>query len=290
MMNNILNIGSTIAIAALFAGCNQLGNGVGGTDPNAAQTQAIGDSVVSEVGASTSSMTAASLVDQGSTVSAFTVSSATQPPTCVTVSPSPVVDTDGDGVPDNATYTFNCTRTRVTGGTTKVTGGATLSDPGVGFNLSLSNLTTEVKNGDGSLSYTAVRNGTRAATGSGTQITLAHNLNVTRTVTGSPTAAISNTSTLSFTAASGSSIAQGQPLPSGTITASGNYGWVSGSESFNFQLSTPTALSYDASCTSDLKITAGVLRATLLGTGANGFIRITFNGCGASPTVIFLKS
>lgn len=289
-MKNIVKIGSVLLIAALFAGCNQLGGGVGGTDLTAAQTQAIGDSVVSELGASTSSMTAASLVDQGSSVSAFAVQSATQPPACVTVSPNPPVDTDGDGVPDNATYTFNCTRTRITGGTTKVTGNATLGDPGVGFNLSLSSLTTEVKNGDGSLSYTAVRNGTRAATGGSTQITLTHSLTVTRTTTGNPTATITNASNLGFTAASGSSIVQGQPLPSGTISASGSYGWVRGSENFNFQFSTPTQLTYDTGCSSDLKITAGVLKATLVGTGTNGFIRITFNGCGLSPSIIFLAA
>lgn len=268
--------------------------GMGGSNSlSEGQAQAIGDSIANELESSTTSLTATDLVGQGvasASLASVSSQSAMVPPACVTFSPNPLVDSDADGVPNGASYTFNCSKTRVSGGTTTVTGQAQLSDPGVGFNLTLTNLKTEVKNSDGSLSYSATRNGTRNATGSASQITLAHDLAVSRLVTGLPSSSITNKFNLVFNAAAGTIIAQGQALPSGSATVAGSYSWVRGSESFSFNISTPTALSYDSSCTSDLKIVGGVLRATLAGMGNDGFIRITFNACGVKPTVVFLAS
>lgn len=282
-------------ICALSLGaCSRPLDNVGGNLSDLAQSQTVGESLVDELNASSTSATASDAVSQNAGVApssqGIAQASATKPPACVTVNPNPVVDSDADGVPDNATYTFNCNKTRITGGTTSITGTGTLSDPGVGFSLSLTNLKTDLKNADGSLAISSTRNGTRNATGSGSQITLNTNLNVQRQVTGSAAASLSNKLALTFTADAGSSIVQGQPLPSGTFSANGSYGWVRGSESYSFQVSTPTNLRYDATCGSELKITSGVLRATLQGTGANGFLRVTFNGCGATPSIIFLKN
>ncbi len=283
----IRNLSLALVCAIALGACSQA--------PNIAdfvQTQVVGDSLVDELSAASASATANDVVSTNAGVplsSEVGLLSTKAPPACVTVAPNPVVDSDGDGVPDSATYTFNCNKTRPTGGTSSLTGSSTLTDPGTGFNLSLSNLKSEFKNGDGSLSSSSTRNGTRSLTGGSSQISLNNSLSVART-TSEGTASIANNLSLNFTADVGSSIAQNQALPSGTIAVTGNYSWVRGSENFTFQISTPTNLRYDSACSSELKITAGVLRATLQGTGANGFVRVSFNACGVAPSVVFLKN
>ncbi|MDX2006119.1 MAG: hypothetical protein SFU83_12635 [Meiothermus sp.] len=292
----------TLAVLTLTIGTLALtacGGMRGGDTLSDAQAQAVGDSIASELESSTASLTASDLVSQGvssaSSAPSALVSnqSAMKPPACVSFTPDPLSDTDGDGVPDTATYTFNCTKTRPGSGTKRVTGQAQLSDPGAGFNLSLTNLETEVRDSQGNPLYTATRSGTRSAARSGSQITLSHDLSVSRQVTGLPAASITNKSSLVFSA-TGGTVVQGQPLPSGTATVTGAYTWVRGGESFGFALSTPTPLVYDSSCTDDLKIVSGVLRASLGGTsgsgGAGGSVRITFNACGVKPSVLFVAA
>ena len=239
--DNARNLTLALICATTLGACSKSLESISGNPGenvgNFSQSQTVGNSLVDELSASSTSITASDAVSQNAGVSLTSsevgIFSAKVPPACVSVVPNPVVDTDNDGVPDNATYTFNCTKTRATGGTSSLTVARTSSDG---------------------------------------------------------SASIANSLSLSFTADSGSSITQGQPLPSGTIAATGNYGWVRGSENYSFQVTTPTALRYDASCSSEFKITSGVLRATLQGTGANGFVRLTFNGCGVAPSVIFLKN
>ncbi len=295
--DNARNLTLALICATTLGACSKSLESISGNPGenvgNFSQSQTVGNSLVDELSASSTSITASDAVSQNAGVSLTSsevgIFSAKVPPACVSVVPNPVVDTDNDGVPDSATYTFNCNKTRVTGGTSSLTGSATLNDPGTGFNLSVTELKSEFKNADGSLSSSSIRNGTRSVTGSSTQLSLNNSLTVART-SSDGSASIANSLSLSFTADSGSSITQGQPLPSGTIAATGNYGWVRGSENYSFQVTTPTALRYDASCSSEFKITSGVLRATLQGTGANGFVRLTFNGCGVAPSVIFLKN
>ena len=252
-------------------------------------TTGIPSAEVSDIGAAASDE-----IDQ--TVSALTTpteSPAASPtaPSCATV--NDLTDTDGDGAPDAATYTFAlpaCSFTGFRGGTLEITGSVTLSDPtpsaaDFAFLLTLTDFQFKFTSPDGTRSYTALRNGTRTLTGNATGLSLSNQITVVRSVPNRADATVTHNLLLTFTPAVGENLAVGQPLPNGTFAKSGTFTWSRGSISRTFVVTTVTPLVWDASCTTDRKITAGETHWTL---GDGSYIKVVWTGCGVDPTVSFV--
>ncbi|MFL5516489.1 MAG: hypothetical protein ACJ8DJ_10050 [Gemmatimonadales bacterium] len=212
---------------------------------------------------------------------------------CATVDNT--ADTDGDRAPDHATFTFAlpaCSFSSFRGGGLEVTGTIALSDPtptslDFAFQATLTDLQFTFTSPNASLSYTALRNGTRVLTGNAGGASLSNTITVARTWPARPATTVSHNLLLSFTPASGESLALGQPLPNGTFTRSGTFIWSRAGASRTFTVTTVEPLVWDASCTTDRKIVSGETRATL---SDGSYVRTVWSGCGSDPTRTFVPA
>jgi hypothetical protein len=277
-----------------IAGCSDSTNpGSGNTIPSA-EANDIGDAAADEVDQSVNALTVS-----GAEAGAAVQSSAAQyvvgftPPgtTCATVDNT--TDSDGDGSPDHATFTFAlpaCSFTGFRGGTLEITGTIELSDPtpssaDFAYQATLTDFQFKFTSPNQTRSYTAVRNGTRALTANAASASLSNNITVVRSYTGRADATVSHNTLLTFTAAEGESLAVGQPLPNGTFVKSGTLIWSRNGVSRTFTVTTVEPLAWDASCTTDRKIASGEIHWTL----ADGsYIKTVWTGCGIDPTRTFV--
>jgi hypothetical protein len=206
---------------------------------------------------------------------------------CAQVSDSE--DSDDDGAPDAATFTFAlpaCSFTGFRGGTLEITGAIVLSDPtpevpDFAYQATLTDLTWRFISPNQLHSYTAVRNGTRVLTGNGAGFALSNDVTVDRTYPMRDPSSVSHNLLLTFTPAAGESLTPGEPLPDGTFTKSGTFTWNRSGRTRTFVVTTVAPLEWDASCATDRKIVAGEIHATL---GDGSYISTTWTGCGEDPT------
>ena len=204
-------------------------------------------------------------------------------------------DTDGDGAPDEATYTFAlpaCSFTNFRGGTLEITGMIVLSDPtpvsaDFAYRAELDDFRWTYTNPDASRSYTAVRNGTRVLSGNSAGLSLTNTVTLVRSFAGRPETTIQHNLLLGFTPAVGETLALGEPLPDGTITKSGTLIWSRNGRSRTFTVTTVVPLVWDASCTTARKIAAGEIRATL---PDGSYVRTVWTGCGEEPERSFVPA
>ena len=268
---------SAVAGSRLILGmsaCGDSSNPSGATVLSLTETNDIADAEADEV-------------DQAAMVSA--------PPSgsCATVDNT--TDTDADGVPDDATFTFAlpaCSFTGFRGGTLELTGTINISDPtpnDADFNslATLLDFQFKLTSPLPVRTFTATRNGTRALSGDAAGVSLSNNITLVRSAPNRADATISNNFVLSFTPAAGEVLALGQPLPNGTFTESGTFTWSRGSLTRTFTVTTVNALVWDASCTTDRKIVAGEIHATL---ADGGYIKTVWTGCGEEPTRSFVPA
>lgn len=214
------------------------------------------------------------------------------------VAPSNTTDADNDGIYTDATIIYTappCTWTHRRGGTMSLVGTLRITDPtptaGLAFSNTLTGLTFTFTGATVSArNFSVSRTGTRSVLPSGAGFTAASNLTITRTFnTGTP-ATVQKIWASSFTPIAGASLVAGQPLPSGTFSISGSISWTRGDESFAMTVTTPTPLSYLASCASAQRFTAGELRADGRFDGRDGYLRIRWTACGTEPTVEFVAA
>ena len=284
-MKNVFKLGAVLTLAATLAACNpgvQVNN-----NPNNAEVNATASAMTDELISSSSQVTVENSLNSLSFGEGLQ-SNLRAKPTCVTVTPSPVVDTDGDGVPDQATYTFDCTKTGVLFSYSK-TGTLSVSDPssdaGVwGFDAEI-NLTESRTNNISGQVVTEVRKGSRSPRKTADQVVQSHNITVTRTVTDEPTATITNLWNFTFNATTPGSIVMSQPLPAGSASVAGNWSFSRDGKNRTYTLNTISPLQFDPSCTEALKIVGGKIRGTLSNNSGDGFIEISFNACGTAPTI-----
>jgi hypothetical protein len=212
---------------------------------------------------------------------------------CVT--PSSSAETDGDGVPDDASYTFTappCRYAGVRGFSLDVVGQLRIVDPvpetpGFGANLSLTALRFSLSAEDTDKNYSVVRNGTMALTGSPAALDLTTELQVVRTFTGLPDAAVELVWTVGFDPENTLQI--NQPLPNGSVTLSGEVGWTRGNESFDLTITTATPLHYAASCDAiGQRFDGGELRVSGTFGETPGYVRIVWEDCGDDPGIEFV--
>jgi hypothetical protein len=211
------------------------------------------------------------------------------------VAPSSATETDGDGVPDDASYTFTappCRYTDVRGFTLDAVGQLRIVDPvpetpGFGANYTLTNLRFSLSADDSDQDYSVTRNGTISLTGDPAGLELATELQVLRSFTGLPDAAAEHQWTVGFDPENTLQI--NQPLPSGSMTVAGTAGWSRGDENFSLTVTTATPLHYDASCeATGQRFDDGELRVSGTFDETPGFVRITWEDCGDDPSIEFV--
>lgn len=211
------------------------------------------------------------------------------------VAPSSATETDGDGVPDDASYTFTappCRYTDVRGFTLDAVGQLRIVDPvpatpGFGANYTLTNLRFSLSADDSDQDYSVTRNGTITLTGDPAGLELATELQVLRSFTGLPDAAAEHQWTVGFDPENTLQI--NQPLPSGSMTVAGTAGWSRGDENFSLTVTTATPLHYDASCeATGQRFDDGELRVSGTFDETPGFVRITWEDCGDDPSIEFV--
>jgi hypothetical protein len=209
---------------------------------------------------------------------------------------SSTVDTDGDGVPDDATVTFTappCRFTGIRGSTLDVVGQLRLQDPvpataGFGYQATLTALRFTLTGDDSDdPAYSVTRNGTRVLSGSTSGLDLSSDLQVIRTFTGQPDGAIDELWTVSFEPESPLQI--NQPLPSGTLDVTGALNWSRGTESIDLTVSTPSPLHYSSDCSdTPQRIDDGELRADGTFDGIPGYVQVRWSECGRDPEIRFV--
>jgi hypothetical protein len=210
------------------------------------------------------------------------------------VSPSSTADADGDGIPDDATWIFTappCRFTGYRGGTLDLVGQLRVRDPtptaGFSYQATLVGLrATFTPQGDGD-AYSITRNGTRSLAGSVAGLQLTADLQVIRSFTGLPDAAVDEQWTVQFTPETPLQI--NMALPSGTLEAEGTFGWTRGAQSIDLSVSTPTPLHYNAGCVENTRrIDAGELQIVGTFEGTPGHIRVRWAQCGKEPEITFV--
>jgi hypothetical protein len=214
------------------------------------------------------------------------------------VPPSSATDADGDGIPDDAIYIFTsppCRFTNYRGGTLELVGQLRIQDPapsaaGFGYASTLTALrATYTGPGDNPVTYSVTRNGTRTLTGNVTGFQLTTDLQVVRTFSGLPDAAVDQRWTVQF--APETPLQINQPLPSGTLDVSGTLGWTRGTETLDLTVTTPVPLHYNATCSSGAqRFDAGELQATGTFGGTAGYVRVRWSECGKDPEIRFIAT
>lgn len=276
----------TLALGALALGLGACGDSTDPDDdplPDNAAT-AVGLTVRDNVEAAFDAFLPARLLQPLST------GSANDP--CVTATAP--TDTDGDGVPDDASYTFTappCRYTDVRGFTLDIVGQLRIVDPapetaGFGAVIDLTNLRFSHTAEDGDRNYSVTRNGRVTLGGSPAGLELSSELQVLRTFTGLSDAAVETVWTVGFDPETTLQI--NQPLPSGSVTVAGTVNWSRGDENFDLTVTTVTPLHYDASCDeTGQRFDAGELAVTGTFGETPGSVRIAWENCGEDPDIEF---
>jgi hypothetical protein len=255
-------------------------------------TTDLGASFRDEVEAGLSALTLGSALDPLGTTQAAVTATSSRAAACV--SPSATADSDGDGVPDDATYLFTAPPCRFTGwrgGTLDIVGQLRIQDPlpssaGFGYEATVTGLRSRFTSADSKVIYDVTRNGTRSLSGSTAGLLLTTDLQVVRTFAGHPDAAVDKQWVVNYTPAAPLQI--NEPLPSGSLDIAGTADWTRGSEHFVLVVTTPTPLQYDASCTDTVqRIKAGELHAAGTFDDMQGFVRVRWTKCGDEPSFSF---
>ena len=211
-------------------------------------------------------------------------------------SASSTTDTDGDGVPDDATITYTappCRFTGIRGSTLDVVGQLRLQDPapsaaGFGYEATVTALRFTLTGDDSDdPSYSVTRNGFRSLSGTTAGLQLVSTLQVVRTFPGQPDGAIDQQWTIVFEPEAPLQI--NQPLPSGTLDVSGTLGWTRGTESLDLTVTTPAPLHYDSDCSdTPQRIDGGEMQVAGTFDGTPGYVRLRWSECGRDPEIRFV--
>jgi hypothetical protein len=213
------------------------------------------------------------------------------------VAPSSPGDSDGDGVPDVATYVFTAPPCRFTGwrgGSLDLVGQLQVQDPapvsaGFGYEATLTALRARYTNAGGDVITDVTRNGTRVLSGSVSGLVLMGDLVVVRNFAGEPDATVEEQWTVTYTPATPIQI-NGQ-VNSGALDIAGTFNWSRGTEEMPLVVTTPSPLQYDATCVDTVqRIKGGELRAAGTFETVDGYVRVRWNGCGKEPSFDFISN
>ena len=212
---------------------------------------------------------------------------------CATAS-SPA-DTDGDGVPDDASYTFTappCRFAGVRGFNLDVVGQLRVVDPapetaGFGAVVDFTNFRFSLTTDDPDKNYSVTRNGRVTLTGSPAGLELSSEMQILRTFSGLSDAAVEHVWTIGFEPETTLQI--NQPLPNGSFTIAGTVNWSRGDETFELTLTTLTPLHYNAACDANgQRFDAGELAVSGTFGETPGTLHIGWGWCGDDPNIEFV--
>jgi hypothetical protein len=211
------------------------------------------------------------------------------PPACVTVSPTPIVNSDSDIVPDSVQFDYNSCGFSRAGGflLDSLSGAIDFVDPqpttdSHGVRHWFHDFTrVRVNVAIPRRSFIAVHNGEREWGGNAD--TLGHtitNFSSSWTHPGGRVTTHEKDWAAKFTATTPGSISASAALPAGTWTGNGTSTWATANRSWAVTLTTPEALSYDPSCTVTPRLTDGTLNLVATRNGVTTNITVAFINCG----------
>jgi hypothetical protein len=271
--------------ATATAGCGEAGL----TTPAVANelTGDVGVTIRDEVEAAVNAHTLSSSVTPIAT-------SVAAPATAPCVVSSTPVDTDGDGVPDDATYIMTAPPCRFEGwrgGTLELVGQLRVQDPspasaGFGYDETLSDLRARYTNAAKDAIYDVTRNGGRTLSGSTTGLLLTSDIQLRRIFVGKSDAKVGMQWAMNYTPSIPLQI--NGPVNSGTLDISGTMTWLRANEDLELIVTTAVPLEYDAGCTDTVqRIRNGEIRVAGTFGDMDGFVRIRWFECGKDPSYVF---
>ena len=276
---HILSLAAALACAGLSAACDENSAGPGDPALSNAQADSLAEVVVMDMDAE---IDAAS---SSGASSAFVLSAAGAP--CIpTVTPTPVVNTDGDRAPDSVRIAFGACANVWPFHTDSISGSIDLIDPtpavaGKNVKFVFTNLAHKRVFTPSGLWTSITLDGVRQA--SRDSSVLQH------TVTGfstdyvfrnGGTASHTRTWSSTFTADVAGSIARDAVLPSGNWNVAGTSSWQRGSITHQVAVTTNPALHYNASCTVVPRFDSGTAIAVVTRNGAVSTVTVQFTACG----------
>jgi len=292
----------TLATLALAACGSSDENSATLNDQNA---QAVGAALAAQASAMPASFTANGLASSGGLggflapqIQAVAAVAGVSVPQ-LTLGPCPAVDdqtdADGDGVLDNATYTFlqvDCTSTGYW-----ITGSITISDPSntaVGYTATYNDMLLHLDGQNQGDFFEVGLDGSHGVLGTSSSATLTENLRTTLDlVSGNQQVhgSFTNNWSISFTSDQGGDIAMDGNMPDGGFNMNGSWVYNVQGERLAMQIQTVTPLAYSAACEGQLHpFTGGEVRAHAGNANSSIYVRITYTGCGVDPTVEFFGS
>lgn len=274
-----------VAFAALAVACS---DGAGPSQPalSSVQSDSLAEQLVMDAdaendGATSSGGAAFSIVAGSPTELSLNAS------VCVpTVSPTPIVNTDGDRAPDSVRISFaNCANTWPFH-TDSIKGSLDLIDPtplvaGANIRTVFTNLAHKRVYTLSNLWTSVTLNGVRQAARDAS--TLQHtvtNFTTDLVFRNGGTASHVRTWSSTFTADVAGSILFDSALPSGNWNIAGTSAWTRGARTHQVTVSTNPALHFNATCTVVPRFDAGTLRAVVTRDGTQSTITVQFTACG----------
>jgi hypothetical protein len=228
-----------------------------------------------------------------SALAALTLAAPGVPPTFVAAgcpSVSGTADSDGDGIPNDATLTFTnppCALTTFRGGTFGITGTIRIQDSTsadtTSYRMIITNLAWAADTATAVRTFTATRNGTRTRTATDSSVVLKTSLTIVRQRPNRANTTIDLASVAEFVPDTAGTLHLGGPLPIGHLTLSGTAHWTRSTEDWTITLATPVALHLDPTCAAPQRITSGQLTLTGTINGADGTLTLTWSACGKDP-------
>jgi hypothetical protein len=207
-------------------------------------------------------------------------------PCIPTISPTPVVNTDGDRTPDSVRIAFAACANIWPFHTDSISGSIDLIDPtpavaGKNVKFVFTNLAHKRVFTISGLWTSITLNGVRQA--SRDSSVLQHTVTAFSTAyvfRNGGTATHTRTWSSTFTADVAGSIARDALLPSGTWNVAGTSSWVRGSNTHQVTVATNPALHYNASCTVVPRFDSGTAMAVVTRNGATSTVTVQFTACG----------
>ena len=203
------------------------------------------------------------------------------------------IDSDGDGVPDDATATFALPECRgiTANDTTDITGAIHITDPvaspppdpaAFGFTAVLSNFTVHFGAADPGASFIETRNGSEGLLFAPAGLQQAHHMSIVRQDSGGTTVVTEHLQA-AFAPVQGSVLVPGRALPNGELVATGESSWQHGGTAAEMEIATAVPLAYDASCASGAPtpFRAGEVHARAASADGQALVRIVFTNCQA---------
>jgi hypothetical protein len=265
------------------------GNGPSSNPSSISQVEA--NDLGSDVAEDIDDLAELSIYDQSNGVPfQFASANAAPPAACVTVTPTPPTNSDGDAVPDSARFDYSkCGFSRAGGAVIDSLGGTIdILDPlPLATSLGVRRIFTDfarkrVNTAFPLRSFTAVHNGVREWGGNAD--TLGHTITNFVSVWTHPSGRTTTHEkdwVAKFTAATPGTISLLTPLPAGTFTVNGTGSWSSPARTFSVAISTVTPLVYDPSCTVSPRFTAGELALVVTRNAQVTNVSIVFTACGS---------